>query len=198
MKPVARIVGLGALFLACGPWMVGARAQEGTVPALAPAAMPTAPAAALSQVVTGIPATDDLAGWTPVSQETLDEARGGYDMGNGLMASFGIDRAVYVNGNLVTSTSFNVPDIAHMTPAQASAMQTALNSVTVTQVGPNNTFDPSSLGRNTGATVIQNTLNNQNIQSITTINTSVNTINAFRQANFQDALQQAQLQALGH
>jgi hypothetical protein len=179
--------------------MVGARAQDGVTPAAVPVAVaPAAPAAALADVVSGIPAADDLAGWAPVSQETLDEQRGGFDLGNGLVASFGIDRAVYVNGNLVTSTSFNVPDIAHMTPAQATAMQTALNSVTVTQVGPNNTFDPSSLGRNTGATVIQNTLNGQNIQSITTINTSVNTINAFRQANFQDALQQAQLQSLGH
>lgn len=195
MKPVARLIGLGTLLLACSPWMVGAQAQEGAAPVLVPAA---AEPSALAHVVSGIPAADELAGWTPVSQDTLDNARGGYDLGNGLMASFGIDRAVYVNGNLVTSTSFNVPDIAHMTPAQATAMQTALNTVTVTQIGPNNTFDPSSIGQNAGATVIQNTLNGQHIQSITTINTSVNSLNVFRQANFQDALQQAQLQAIGH
>lgn len=195
MKPVACMIGLGTLLLACGPWMVGAQAQEMVAPAIVPAA---AEPSALAHVVSGIPTSDDLAGWTPVSQDTLDDARGGYDLGNGLMASFGIDRAVYVNGNLVTSTSFNVPDIAHMTPAQATAMQSALNTVTVTQIGPNNTFDPSSIGQNAGATVIQNTLNGQHIQSITTINTSVNSLNVFRQANFQDALQQAQLQAIGH
>lgn len=202
MKPVARIVivGLGTLILACSTWMVGAQAQDGGMPASAPGAAPAAaPAVALANVVSGIPATDDdLASWTPVSSETLDGARGGYDLGNGLVASFGVDRAVYVNGNLVTSTSFNIPDIAHMTAAQATALQTALNTVTVVQVGPNNSFNPASVGPNVGATVIQNTLNNQNIQSITTINTSVNTINAFRQTNFQDALQQAQLQSLGH
>jgi hypothetical protein len=195
MKPVACMIGLGTLLLACGPWMVGAQAQEMVAPAIVPAA---AEPSALAHIVSGIPTSDDLAGWTPVSQDTLDDARGGYDLGNGLMASFGIDRAVYVNGNLVTSTSFNVPDIAHMTPAQATAMQSALNTVTVTQIGPNNTFDPSSIGQNAGATVIQNTLNGQHIQSITTINTSVNSLNVFRQANFQDALQQAQLQAIGH
>ena len=195
MKPVACMIGLGTLLLASGPWMVGAQAQEMVAPAIVPAA---AEPSALAHVVSGIPTSDDLAGWTPVSQDTLDDARGGYDLGNGLMASFGIDRAVYVNGNLVTSTSFNVPDIAHMTPAQATAMQSALNTVTVTQIGPNNTFDPSSIGQNAGATVIQNTLNGQHIQSITTINTSVNSLNVFRQANFQDALQQAQLQAIGH
>jgi hypothetical protein len=119
-------------------------------------------------------------------------------MGNGLVASFGIDRAVYVNGNLVTSTSFNIPDIAHITTTQAAAMNSALNSVSLTQIGPNNTFDPSALGQTSAATVIQNTLNKQNIQSITTLNAAVNSLNVFRQANFQNALQQTQLQSLGH
>ena len=136
--------------------------------------------------------------WVPVSPDVLDGMRGGFDMGNGLQASFGINRAVYVNGNLVTQTSFNIPDIAHITTTQAAAMQAALNSISITQIGPNNTFDPSSLGGVSAGTVIQNTLDNQKIQTITTLNTSVNSLNAFRAANFQDALQQAQLQSLVH
>lgn len=194
MKPITRIVCLGVALLASGPGAYTAVAQDGTPPA-APAAAIQAPAVAAATVVGN---GNDIADWTPVSQETLDQTRGGFDMGNGLVASFGIDRAVYVNGNLVTSTSFNVPDIAHMTSAQASAMSTALNSVSLTQIGPNNTFDPSALGQTTTGTVIQNTLNNQDIKSITTLNASVNTLNAFRQVNFQDALQQTQLQSLGH
>ncbi|MCT7057460.1 hypothetical protein, partial [Salmonella enterica] len=78
------------------------------------------------------------------------------DVGNGLVASFGIDRAVYLNGNLVTQTSFNVPDVAHMTATQAAAMESALNAMSITQGGPNNTFDPSALGSTSGGTVIQN------------------------------------------
>jgi hypothetical protein len=201
MKPVAHIVGFGVLFLACVSGMVGAQAQDGAAPAPVAPTMASAPAptAALASVVSGIPASNsDIAGWAPVGEETLDETRGGFDLGNGLVASFGIDRAVYVNGNLVSSTSFNIPDIAHITTAQAQAMQTALNTVTVTQVGPNNSFDPSSLGPNAAATVIQNTLNNQHIQSITTLNTSVNSLSAFREGSLQEALQQAQLQSLGH
>ncbi|HET6552046.1 MAG TPA: hypothetical protein VFG49_00780 [Dyella sp.] len=199
MKPVIRTACIGALLLASS-WIVGAQPQEGGAPA-ASALVPTAAVAnadTLARVTSGIPAASGVDGWTPVDSATLDEARGGFDLGNGLVASFGIDRAVYVNGNLVTSTSFNVPDIAHMTVVQAQAMQSALNSVSLTQVGPNNSFDPSALGPNAGATVIQNTLNNQHIQSITTINTSVNSLNAFRDQNFQNALQQAQLQSLGH
>jgi len=201
MKAVAYIVGFGALFVACGSCVVGAQAQDGatTVTAAAVAAHAPAPAEALASVVTGIPTSDNgLPGWAAVSEDTLDEQRGGFDLGNGLVASFGIDRAVYVNGNLVTSTSFNIPDIAHMTTAQAQAMQTALNTVQVTQIGPNNTFDPSALASKMGGTVIQNTLNNQNIQNITTINASTNSLNAFREGSLQEALQQAQLQSLGH
>ena len=192
MKAATCTLCLAALCLACGPWMRGAKAQEGVAQAPEPA-----PSSALAAVVSGIPTDGGLAGWTKVGDDALDEARGGFDLGNGLVASFGIDRAVYINGNLVTSTSFNVPDVAHMTTQQAQAMASALNSVSVTQVGPGNTFDPSSLRHGLGATVIQNTLNDQHIQSITTINTSTNSLNVLRQQNFQDALQQAQLQSLG-
>ncbi|WP_109125003.1 hypothetical protein [Dyella sp. C11] len=203
MTPVSTIAGLGFLLLTCGAFVVAAQAQDNVAaPATAVAAQTAgataAPTAALANVVSGIPTSDAIAGWSPVGEDTLDQTRGGFDVGNGLVASFGIDRAVYVNGNLVTTTSFNVPDIAHMTPAQATAMQTALSTVQVTQIGPNNTFDPSSLAPGQGATVIQNTLNNQHIQSITTINATTNALSAFREGSLQEALQQSQLQSLGH
>lgn len=204
MTPVGTITGLGFLLLTCGAFIVAAKAQDNVAPPAAAVVAPqvanaaAAPTAALDNVVSGIPTSDAVAGWSPVGEDTLDQTRGGFDVGNGLVASFGIDRAVYVNGNLVTTTSFNVPDIAHMTTAQATAMQTALGTVLVTQVGPNNSFNPAALGSGSGATVIQNTLNNQNIQSTTTINTSVNSLSAFREGSLQEALQQSQLQSLGH
>lgn len=200
MKPLAHIAGFAVLCVACVSGMVGAQAQDSASTLASPPAMATAaaPTAALETVVAGIPTSKDMPGWTPVGEDTLDQTRGGFDLGNGLVASFGIDRAVYVNGNLVSSTSFYVPDIAHMTPAQAQAMQSALNTVQVTQIGPNNSFDPSALAGKMGGTVIQNTLNNQNIQNITTINAATNSLNAFRAGSLQEALQQAQLQSLGH
>ncbi|WP_114238301.1 hypothetical protein [Dyella sp. C9] len=202
---MTRIIFLGVVFLASQPWTRGATVMDvgpGTqatptaaalTPAAATAGQPTD--AALAAVQGG---GDDLAGWTPVSADTLDDMRGGYDVGEGLEVSFGIDRAVYVNGNLVTSTSFNIPDVAHITAAQAAAMEAALNSVTVVQIGPNNSFNPASLSHTQLGTVIQNSLNNQNIQTITTLNTSVNTLDVFRQMNFQQSLQQAELNSLGH
>ena len=133
----------------------------------------------------------------PVPKARLDTVRGGFDLGNGLQASFGIERAVYVNGVLVSYTSVNIPDIAHITTQQAVALASALGTVNV-QIGPGNTFDPSSMGKVTGTTVIQNTLNNQNISNLTTLNVGVNTLNAFRDEGLQQALQNASIQALGH
>jgi hypothetical protein len=127
----------------------------------------------------------------------LDTVRGGFDLGNGLEASFGIERAVYVDGELVSYTSVNIPDIAHITTQQAAALASALGTVNV-QIGPGNSFNPSSMGQTAGATVIQNTLNNQTIRNLTTLNVAVNTLNAFRDEGLQQALQSASVQALGH
>jgi hypothetical protein len=133
----------------------------------------------------------------PVPNERLDGVRGGFDLGGGLEASLGIERAVYIDGNLVTYTSVNIPDLARMTTQQAMALASALSTIDV-QNGPGNTFNPSSLGSTTAATVIQNTLNNQTIRSLTTLNVTVNTLNAFRDEGMQQALQAAQVQTLGH
>jgi hypothetical protein len=133
----------------------------------------------------------------PVPNERLDTVRGGFDLGEGLEASLGIERAVYIDGNLVTYTSVNIPDLAHVTTQQAMALASALSTINV-QNGPGNTFDPSSGGNITAGTVIQNTLNNQTIRNLTTLNVAVNTLNAFRDEGMQQALQAAQIQALGH
>jgi hypothetical protein len=133
----------------------------------------------------------------PVPNTRLDTVRGGFDLGDGIEASLGIERAVYVDGNLVTYASVSIPDIAHITTQQAMALASALSTVNV-QNGPGNTFDPSSMGNATATTVIQNTLNNQTIRNLTTLNVGVNTLNAFREEGMQQALQAAQIQALGH
>jgi hypothetical protein len=133
----------------------------------------------------------------PVSNERLDGVRGGFDL-DGLQVSLGIERAVYIDGNLVTYASVNIPDLAHITTQQAMALANALSTVNV-QNGPGNTFNPSGISSNTtAATVIQNTLNNQTIRNLTTLNVGVNTLNAFNNAGLQQAIQAVQAQALGH
>lgn len=86
----------------------------------------------------------------PVSVEGLAAVRGGFDLGDGLQVSFGIQRAVYVDGNLVTYVNVSVPDIAHITQQQATSLATALGTLNV-QVGQGNTFNPSSSTTQPGA-----------------------------------------------
>jgi len=143
--------------------------------------------------------TAEIASWgTAASNKRLDAVRGGFDTGSGLLVSFGIERAVYVNGNLVTSTSLYIPDIGQMSAAQASALAAATSTISVVQNGPGNTFDPAVLTRTTAGTVVQNSLNNQNIQTLTTLNTTVNTLNMFKSLNLQSTLQAALINSLGH
>jgi hypothetical protein len=124
-----------------------------------------------------------------VPDHQLDEMRGGFDLPTGLMVSFGISRAAFVNGNLVAQTSFNIPDIANMTAQQAQMLANA-NAGSLIQVGPHNTVQQGALPGVTGA-VIQNTLSNQQIQALTTINTSVNSLGAFKAMNVLSTLNNA-------
>jgi hypothetical protein len=161
-------------------------------------------ACAQSQVAGAAPAQnnseDGLNGkdWVAVSNSRLDTMRGGFDFGGGLVASFGIERSVMINGTLVNTINVQIPNIAQMTPAQATALAAATNTVNVIQNGPGNTVDPSSIGTaGSGASVIQNTLNNQNIQSLTTLNATVNTLNTFKNLNIQSTIQNALINSRG-
>ncbi|MGM3275334.1 hypothetical protein [Ralstonia sp. 24A2] len=132
--------------------------------------------------------------WKAVSEDQLDDMRGGFDVPSaaGLRISFGIDRAVYINGDLVASVSVNIPDIARMTTAQAQQLANVVNTVNVVQNGPNNVAPPDiAAGASAAATVIQNSLNNQTLQAITTINAAVNSLPQFRQLSLNNALQSA-------
>ncbi|EYS93690.1 flagellin [Cupriavidus sp. SK-4] len=195
-------------------------------------------------------ARGSMAGWKPVAHEKLDDMRGGFEV-PGLQVSFGIERAVYINGALVVATSINIPDVSRITADQAARLASTLgpaivastnaavanalaanpvtagadgasatsaangasasstgasgassgasgaaglpvtvaNSATgqvvtngllnVIQNGPGNAAAVGSLA-GTPTTVIQNTLNNQSIRSLMTIDASVNTLQAFR------------------
>jgi hypothetical protein len=133
-----------------------------------------------------------------VIDRRLDAARGGFDLGNGLLASFGIERAVYINGNLVSSTSVNIPDISGITPDQAGALVGATGAVNIIQNGANNTVDPATFDHAMAATVIQNSLDNQDIRSLTTINASVNSQSMLRSLGLQESLQTSLIGSLGH
>lgn len=155
------------------------------------------------------PAQDKF--WMAVGDQTLDSLRGGFNMGHGLMVSFGISRAVYINGALITETTLNVGRMADVTPAQATQLGQKLTSLSLVQNGPDNTFASGPSTTTTGAkgptvttiagstagTLIQNSLNNQQIRYQTIINTSSNGLGMVRAMNLNSTLTEAIQQSIG-
>jgi hypothetical protein len=137
--------------------------------------------------------------WITASDRTLDQMRGGFDLGAGLMVSFGISRAVYINGQLITSTTFQVGDLASLTPTQAAALSQQISTQTQAQVvknGPGNTVEVN-VGTVPLATYIQNTVNNQTIRSQTIIDATSNGMGMIKGMNLQATINEAVANAIG-
>jgi len=127
-----------------------------------------------------------------IDAATLDEVRGGFELaGSNLKLSFGIERAVYINGELVASTVLNVKDLKLMAGAGGAPLTLPAGSngaLGIIQNGAGNNVT-TQLSPNLAGTIIQNTLNGQTIQNVTTINASVNSIQVMRSMAVQSAIQ---------
>lgn len=123
--------------------------------------------------------------WVALDDPLLDTFRGGFDMGNGLRVSFGVMRSIAINGEQVSRTSFNFPDLKTITPAQARAAGSAMEQVRIVQ--------PEM----SGASFVQNSLNNQRISTLTEINTAVNSMGLIKTMNARSTLQDALLGSVG-
>jgi hypothetical protein len=136
--------------------------------------------------------------WLAASDRTLSQQRGGFDLGAGLVVSFGISRAVYINGQLITSTSLQVNDLSRLTPTQAATLGQQISTQTqLVQNGPGNTIDAGALTIPL-ATYIQNTLNNQTIRSQTVIQATSNGLSMVKNMNLQSTIDQAVTNAVGN
>ncbi len=90
----------------------------------------------------------------------LDEMRGGFEINNGwLKMSFGLERLAFINGELVARTTLNLPSMG--------------GGPTIVQNGPNNFTPPAGLNQ---AMIIQNTLDNTQIGSMTIIDVTMNSM----------------------
>jgi len=130
-------------------------------------------------------ADEAFTGIAPVEESTLDTVRGGLEIPGNLLASIRLERAAWLNGELIASLSVDIPDVAHMSAAQAEALREAAGTLVI-QNGPANAFSVSDLGP--ASTVIQNTLSDTQLTSLTTISVGVNTLGVMRDLNFQDSL----------
>jgi hypothetical protein len=129
-----------------------------------------------------------------VADMALDQVRGGF-VGNGLNISFGIERAVYINGALVATTTLNVSELGKLTAGRGSVAIDA-GTIAAIQNGMGNSVSASALTSTSAGTIVQNTLDGQKIQNITVINATANSLGVLRGLNFQSSLRGAVVDSL--
>lgn len=133
--------------------------------------------------------------WMAVSDETLESQRGGFDLGAGLLVSFGITRAVFINGELATQTTLNFGQLDKITAGQAAELGRQLNALNLVQNGPGNSVEGPLGGM--GGTVIQNTLSNQRIANHTVINVETNGMSLLKELNTAATINEGIARAVG-
>ena len=121
-------------------------------------------------------ATDSTLGaaWTPIDPGRLDDMRGGFVAPQGFVVSFGIERVVSVNGEVVASTQLRIPDVARITADEARLLASLRDSQAV-QVGAG-----TIVSGGTGGLVIQNAIDGQAISARTSLDVSLNTLQLYR------------------
>jgi len=145
---------------------------------------------------------DELSNSITASEQELATMRGGFVTTDGFLVSFGIERAIYVNGILSTANSFSVSRIDGSSGLQNLAPGlSGINDVKVVQIGPagSNIFSPGKTAGSIlpgGFTVIQNSLDHQFVKNTMTLNASVTNMNLFKDMNLTSAIRQQMINAI--
>jgi hypothetical protein len=127
--------------------------------------------------------------WQAVDPARLATLRGGFSIPGGASISFGIERAVFINGALVVETRAYIPDLGRMSAADAESLSHAIAPLIVRN-GAGNSADVST-GIAGTFTIVQNSLDNQRITSMTTLSVGVGTLSQFQVLNANGTLQDA-------
>ncbi len=129
---------------------------------------------------------------TPVSKAALDRMRGGFQGDpNAPFMSFGIERSVVINGQLVRSTVLDIPNLMQFDGNPS-------HTFTHIQTGGGNALPSDMASLQTFMTAIQNSLDNQTIQSQTIINATVPALSWAQSLALGNALSQATVDAIRH
>jgi hypothetical protein len=129
---------------------------------------------------------------TPVSEAELDRMRGGFQSDpNAPVMSFGIERSVVINGQLVRSTVLDIPNLMQFDGNPSTAFAHI-------QTGGGNALPLDLASLQTFMTSIQNSLDNQTIQSQTIINATVPALSWAQSLALGNALSQATIDAIRH
>jgi hypothetical protein len=105
-------------------------------------------------------------GWAPAPDAQMEQARGGFENGSGLLLALGVERMVEVNGVVVARNRVELADVARLanSPDAGAALAPML---------------------------VQNNTNGQLIRSLTTIDLTVNALSTLKSLNLEGNLRQA-------
>lgn len=129
--------------------------------------------------------------WQPVDGGLLDVMRGGFGNDHGLKISFGIERMVSMNGALISTTRFSIPDVGRFIHRPDHMSELAPGTLELVQNGAGNAVQFASLTSSGAATFIQNTLNDQTIKSLTVIDATTNSLEIMKGLTMQSVLKDA-------
>lgn len=132
-----------------------------------------------------------------IDEARLDTLRGGFETPSGLRVSFGIERAVYVNGVLASVTTVKLAELGNLSGrGGAPVTLTEGATIAVIQNGPNNSFSSTGIASGALATVIQNSLDNQTVRAVTTINATVNSVEMLRSGQMMQSVRDTMVHSL--
>lgn len=177
----------------------------------------------MTPVMASVRDTDFTCG-TPVSDAVLDSMRGGFQMDSkGPVISFGIERNVFLNEKLFSSTMLNIPDMKRLfehseikafgnrSEIKRDMHQAVMHrpdmkvpdrqpdeTFTFIQSGPGNSIAHDTPSLPPHMTVIQNSLDNRTIQTDTVINATVEALTWARSLHLGNELSQANISAIHH
>ncbi|HSQ02665.1 MAG TPA: hypothetical protein VLN59_01445, partial [Burkholderiales bacterium] len=86
---------------------------------------------------------DPFAGLPTLKDEQLDELRGGFESIQGFQFSFAIERAVVINGELVTSTRLVLNDLSPLLSGGMPTVQLITSARNIVQNGLGNAISPA-------------------------------------------------------
>ena len=132
-----------------------------------------------------------LLGATPISDQQLNAYRGGFFNG-GLMLSLGIERVLYINGQLTTTMALNPTLPANIDSSAGARASTPLSShSSVLSQGSNGQVQVMTNLNFSAPLSVQNHLPHQTIGIVTVINAATNTASLLKTLNFSSTLRDA-------
>lgn len=109
-----------------------------------------------------------------LSEQSLDEARGGLQLPNGFLVTFGLKQSLFVNGGLASATTLNTS----FTSGGLGDVDLQRSASNIIQIGDNNQLSAAARENLQGGlgTLIQNSADQQVIQTLTMIDIVVSKV----------------------